>query len=76
MSLGRQGDPCVDKKPGKDLKEGRILRLKGRVKVTNRLRPLGQENVDELINLHGTRDLVVYQVTVILGEHLNEDVDE
>ena len=76
MSLGGQGDPRVDKKPGQDLKEGGILCLKGRVKVTNCLRPLGQENVDELIDLHGARDLVVYQVTVILGEHLREDVDE
>ena len=42
------------------------------MKVPNRLGPLRQENVDELIDLHGAGDLVVYQVTVVLSEHLNE----
>ena len=42
------------------------------MKVTNRLRSLRQEYVDEPIDLHGSSNLVVYQMAVIVGEHLNK----
>ena len=70
FSLGGQSDPRVDKEPGENLKEGRVLRLEGGVEVADRLGALCQEDIDKPVHLHRARDLVVYQVTVVVGEDL------
>lgn len=70
FSLGGQSDPRIDEEPGEDLKEGGVLCLKGGVEVADRPGALCQEDVDKPVHLHRARDLVVYQLTIIVGKDL------
>ena len=46
------------------------------MEVADRLGALRQEDVDEPVHLHRARDLVVYQVAVVVGEDLKKDMLE
>lgn len=70
FSLGGQSDPRIDEEPGEDLKEGGVLCLEGGVEVADRPGALCQEDVDKPVHLHRARDLVVYQLTIIVGKDL------